>query len=243
MLAFSNALAHLTNLSPRVEVHGDEEKRAADLAFSLTTSNLYLDMLAPGLRAALYTHAPGATQDMIDSELLTKLRYPLMDAFRWMIALENAAVDIASNVMLRECKVNKVRISPLEGGSVEVAFRVQCYPSQDEAGTLYMLQRQEVRLSIIPEADPPTRRQPKVDTQTLDLIPSSDSHALALAILGDYGYTVLVDEIRVWSAEELEGAMHYCEQLSEIGTSGAAPPVPEVLRRFPRVLPQHEEGQ
>ena len=73
---------------------------------------------------------------------LPLLRFPLMSGFRWGHEYAGHLLQVhigfsgASDVEMPACKVNKFSISPLDGGSVSIMFRVQGHPDAEGLGVL-----------------------------------------------------------------------------------------------------------
>jgi hypothetical protein len=132
----------LQHLNVRNEKHGDEDATALDLKFSRTAGNDCLDAFHPDLMVALYFRAKEA-DDQAEIEgvpkVMTNLRFPRMAPLGWALDLTGCTVvveygiDEASSITLNDCKVNKFKIEPAEGGSVTVAFRVQTSSIPDGA--------------------------------------------------------------------------------------------------------------
>jgi len=159
----------LDHVQSRIELHGEEKVLAIDLSMHYTGSNLVLEDVAPGLRETLFTaHArqPGKrAQGEIDLPVddLPHLRAPaLVPPLRLDCELEGATVVVSNgikaktSIQLNLCKVHKVRVTAIEGGSTEVKFSVSCATGIDAqiVGTLSMKQQQEIELTMVgPKAD------------------------------------------------------------------------------------------
>jgi hypothetical protein len=159
----------LDHVQSRIELHGEEKVLAIDLSMHYTGSNLVLEDVAPGLRETLFTaHArqPGKrAQGEIDLPVddLPHLRAPaLVPPLRLDCELEGATVVVSNgikaktSIQLNLCKVHKVRVTAIEGGSTEVKFSVSCATGIDAqiVGTLSMKQQQEIELTMVgPKAE------------------------------------------------------------------------------------------
>lgn len=126
----------LNKASPRKEHHGDELVQAIDLDVTWQTTNLSLVMLDPWLIDCLY-HRNAATeaQASIDGVDITLPNLRLVDLhmpLKWdhELAGRNFRVNYGSggrsDLILSTCNVKKFKITALEGGTVEIAFQVQC---------------------------------------------------------------------------------------------------------------------
>lgn len=122
--------ANLNNVHHRVEKFGEGSKLACDLEFSFDSSNDFLSEFHPTLKWSLYDRPQ--TPDLADTDShMPVLRYPKVGRLTWDQDWVNCKLTIhrlKDNIVLAECKVNKVRITPKDGGSVEIQFRAQFYP-------------------------------------------------------------------------------------------------------------------
>jgi hypothetical protein len=168
----------ITNVNPRTEKHGEENKLACDIAINVTLSNEVLYDFEGGLKYALYKKDE-ENPDLLDSPtLLTKLKFPLLGAIKWAaeLQLQTLIVDFGiggiSDIKLTECKVNKFVFNCQEGGSVEINFRVQAHPDQDQIGKLCTLIQQEVNITLRPSTGEeqlvtPEQKQARADAESL----------------------------------------------------------------------------
>ncbi len=172
MLEFSQPTSvFLDHVQPRVELHGDEHVHAIDLSLTYTGGNHVLDQVAPGLRSTLFTalvkqpsKKPQGDIDLPVDEL-PHLRAPaLVPPLRVDSEIEGATVVVSNgikastSIRLTECKVHKLRVTAIEGGSTEVKFSVSSASGIDAqiVGALSMKQQQEIELTLV---------GPKVDGQ------------------------------------------------------------------------------
>lgn len=129
----------LVNKSERLEKHGTEDVLACDLEFIFATDNGILACFAPSLKSALY-EKPSVQGELVEDEAhLTALRFPSLGLLKWETgALKGAVVTFhgatgeKSNTVLEGVDVNKFRLAPMEGGTVNVHFRVQVSPLDDK---------------------------------------------------------------------------------------------------------------
>jgi hypothetical protein len=154
---------HLDHVQSRVEHHGDDKVPAIDLALTLKAHNRVLDSLHPQLRAMLF-NANGAPQDdeqqqgldLPISELpnvrVPGVAYPIKLDFEQQGArlFVEYGIDAGSGVQLTLCKLHKVRVTPIEGGSCEIKFALSSSAEIDEhvIGLLSMLQQQEITVTL-----------------------------------------------------------------------------------------------
>jgi len=132
----------LEHLNTRSEQHGDDLVTAIDLKFSMDCGNAVLDLFHPQLRRMLFCkleNQPAKDQGELalgEPPDLPNLRWPQLDALRWMEELTGRTLTLSygiggeSDIVLRDCRINNLKIEPLEGGTVHLVFRVQCVPPQ-----------------------------------------------------------------------------------------------------------------
>lgn len=153
----------LDNTNSRMQKHGEENVPALDLAITLTANNKVLDLIHHALRPTLFC-AQGAqgkapTQAEMDLPVddLPNVRFPHLDypvKYDSMLTGYTLTVDYGrggeSNLRLKTCDIKTFKITPIEGGSVEVKFTVQCADGVDEriVGKLSMLQQSEISITL-----------------------------------------------------------------------------------------------
>src|SRR5262245_29628505 len=129
-----------SHMNTRTEKHGEDDVLAVDLDMSMATENDNLAMFHPTLKWSLYDKPDIAGADLVDktkAEQLIRLRYPLLPAIRWDLEMVNVKVTFhygiakRSDLVLQDCKVNKFRIEPKDGGTVQLAWRVQANPTHE----------------------------------------------------------------------------------------------------------------
>lgn len=148
----------------RLEKHGEEDVLAADLEFSLETSNVDLAMFHPELRAALYrgTEAEAQAELVEDKNHMPVLRFPeISESIKWAgQPMKEAELRIHTHknperhLVFAETTVGKFRLECKDGGTVVIRFRAQIYPSDEGAGKLSGLLRDgECTISVTPKAE------------------------------------------------------------------------------------------
>jgi len=153
-LTLSRHQCTFAHFNARSELNGDERVPAADLKIQTTIPNTLLDGFHPELCAALYLF-DGAQDDLPNIEQARKVRrFHDLAAFPWGGSIVGARVTLHigvtgdQDVELVECTIDKFVIEALEGGSVKIAFRIKCEPSEHDAGKLYTLSQKLIELSI-----------------------------------------------------------------------------------------------
>lgn len=148
--------ATLRTVTPRTEIHGDEKVSAVSLGLSITGPNTLLDALDGGkLRHALYMAVPDQDElpGVEPSTPLLRARgielAKLAGTFEgWTVTFEHGLGD-DSAIVLGYSKVDNFRCKPMEGGSIELLFRVGTSDiNEEEAGALFGKLGQEVMVTI-----------------------------------------------------------------------------------------------
>lgn len=149
-LELTDANGTLENLNTRTEKVGPDKVPAADLKITCPLSADILAFFSPTLKAHLFnTEGP---RDLADG---MQVRYPHMD-YPLGIDEEMTGAELKIAYGVREpmeftdCKVNQFRLTPMEGGSVILGFRVQCRPDERQIGKLYLLQEQGITVTLEP---------------------------------------------------------------------------------------------
>lgn len=154
--------ALLTSVTPRTEVHGDNRVFAISLGLKITGPNTLLDKLTPALRHMIYTAKPDAEPELDGIEASTPLlRCPGVELMHLKVSLEgwtlaiDASFDEDNPITIGGCKVDKFRISPSQGGTVDLMFRVGSNDiDQGEAGWLCSHLAREIWITLTPPEKP-----------------------------------------------------------------------------------------
>lgn len=144
----------LNNYNPRTEKHGQDSEPASSLQFKMTGLNTLLDLIDPDLRETYFVADP-AKYD-IEEGYLPSLRFPLMPSIVWNLVQPGCRVTIhgeletSKDLNLINAEIKSFQITLKEGGSVEIAFTVNCHPNEDEAGWIYIHMKTGMTISIEP---------------------------------------------------------------------------------------------
>lgn len=166
MFSLPSTRATLSSLNCRNELHGTDRVPTVDLGFTLTVSNVVLDSLGCGpLRKMFYTKGSGAgdeqgtltgvspisdTPNLRSDALLMPVKLDL-DLTGYTVVIDRGLGDEKSNIALADCKVNKFGLDLLNGGSVEIAVRVQKAGVDDHLpGLLLAMLGAETAISLTP---------------------------------------------------------------------------------------------
>jgi hypothetical protein len=122
--------ATLVSITNREENHGEDKVPAISLRVKLRGPNTMLDWLEKTLRPALYTKVKG--QQPIEGVEITSpnLRTKCMEHIAlvakyegWTLHVDHG-IDESEPVTFGGCKVDAFRVLPMEGGTVEITFRI-----------------------------------------------------------------------------------------------------------------------
>lgn len=148
--------ATLRTVTPRTELHGDEKVSAISLGLSIKAADTLLDALDGGkLRNALYMAVPGQDQLPGVEPSTPLLRARGIEEVKcagtlegWTVRFEHG-IDDDSAIVLGGSKIDRFRVIPTEGGSVELLFRVGTSDiDEGEAGALFGKLGQEVMITV-----------------------------------------------------------------------------------------------
>lgn len=158
MFSLERQKATFANLNLRAEKHGDENIPAADLHFTVVASNDVLSEFDPELKSAFYRKPRSGEQDELDVSpgYLPKLRFPKMGGWKWEYEITGGLLTVhygtggRSDIALDMKKVDAFKFNPMDGGSVEISFRVRCAPDEKQVGKLSRLIKDEIEISLEP---------------------------------------------------------------------------------------------
>lgn len=179
MFQTDTVTAVLSSVNPRAEVHGDDQVPAVDFGLTFDSPNAVLEHFGPQLLPSLYAKAaardaaPAAAQGELEAvapvSVLPYLRNPTIDS-AIKVRFEGVGYAVRfdhglggeSDIVFAGVKVNNVRLTAKEGGTVSVALRVQVTePEADAIGRLCQRVGQEVTVSLTP----PASEQPKLEAK------------------------------------------------------------------------------
>lgn len=145
----------LTSATPRTETHGDNRVIAISLGLTLKGPNTILDRLSPTLRDTLYKAAEA--QDVLPGveETTPLLRTRGIEQLTlggsldgWVLTVAHGIGDDTA-IVLGGCKVDKFRLAPHEGGSVDLLFRIGSSDvDAEELGLLCSKLGQEISIAL-----------------------------------------------------------------------------------------------
>ncbi len=154
-LELRGANATLESINLRTEKCGPDKVPAADLKISCAQGADVLAHFSPTLKAFLF-HTEGTLDLAGGYELRDRhLCYPLSRDEEMTGATVEIGYGPGEPMAFDDSKVNAFKLTPINGGSVIVGFRVQCRPTPEQVARLYQLQETGIELSVIP-AELPT---------------------------------------------------------------------------------------
>ena len=149
-LELSKVTATLENLNLRMEKSGEGKVPAADLKISAAQSADVLANFSPTLKSFLF-HTDG-TLDLAGGMALRDphLQFPIGRDEEMTGATVKIGFGVGEPMKFEDAKVNTFKLTPMDGGSVIVGFRVQCRPTPEQVAKLYTLQETGIELSLTP---------------------------------------------------------------------------------------------
>jgi hypothetical protein len=148
-LEFTNQTGTFEHFNPRTEKDGQDKVPAADLKISCPMPPDVLAHFRPDLKHTLFV----VDKDLAGEVLRVRdphIQYPIARDEEMTGATVSIDFGIGDPMVFDDAKVNSFRITPSDGGTVYLQFRVQCRPTQDEGGKLYWLQEKGITFSLEP---------------------------------------------------------------------------------------------
>ena len=129
----------VAHINFRGEKHGEETVPAVDIKLTLKTGNDVLSLFDGALKSSLYWKAVAPAAGDPQGELdgvepvsdLPNLRFPLLGPLRWekewtgFTTVLDIGLGGKSALHLEDCKIGNFVLTPLEGGTVDLSWRVQ----------------------------------------------------------------------------------------------------------------------
>lgn len=153
MFSLQKQTAKLCSFNPRSEIHGEEKVSAADLGIQIKVSNDVLSEFDPLLKSSLYAKAD---QGDIEPGHLPALKFPKMGAVKWAHEFVGYEIMIhygaseKQNIVMADCKLDKIKFDCQVGGTVVMNFRVVAHPAEKDAGRLCGMIQQDLTLTLTP---------------------------------------------------------------------------------------------
>ena len=162
--------AKLTSVTPRTEMHGDDEVPAVSIGVEIECANTLLDLIDPQIRHALYKPKPDATPELPGVEASTPvLRCNSIDRVKlttahegWTLHVHHSIDEATPPWAFGGTKVDNLSVEAKQGGTV--VLRLRCGTSDvDEArmGWLCVHKGQVITLALL--APKPGEERPAGD--------------------------------------------------------------------------------
>ena len=147
--------ALLKTFTPRTEKHGDDEVSAASLGLKIIGPNTLLDIVQPGVRDMLYKASESQDQLPGVDPHTPLLRAKGVETVKlaacfdgWTLKIDHG-LDGGDPFVIGGSRVDKFVVTPHEGGSVEIDFRVGSSDiDETEAGWLYGHQKHDITITL-----------------------------------------------------------------------------------------------
>ena len=157
--------AKLSSVTPRSEVHGEDEKPAVSLGLSITASGAILDSVDADIRGRVFKRSDSETLPGV-AEALTVLAcnsiaYIALDKKYegWTLEVDDGADD-SKPTKFGGCKVDGFKVEPLQGGSVNLRMRIGTSDIDAErSGMLNMHVGQSIWVRVTPPNFPGEGKQ------------------------------------------------------------------------------------
>ena len=147
--AVSGVTATLENVNLRTEKSGPDKIPAIDMKLSCAQNADVLANFSPTLKNFLFEVSVDLAGDVMavrDSHL----GYPLSRDEEMSGAKVSIGYGPGAPMLFDDCKVNAFKLTPMEGGTVILGFRVQCRASPEQVARLYELLERGIELTIEP---------------------------------------------------------------------------------------------
>ncbi|CAJ6109681.1 Uncharacterised protein [Burkholderia pseudomallei] len=158
MFNVQDTLAKITSCTNRSEKHGKEREPAISIGLTLVGGGELLDQFDVALRPMLYRKPqPKPGELPMEHAGLTELRFPQLRNMRWdksypgYLLRFHIGASGAEDVLLPECEIKEISFVTMDGGSVEVSFKVNAHPKDDEDhGKIGRRVQQEIGITLTP---------------------------------------------------------------------------------------------
>ncbi|MBC8638298.1 hypothetical protein IAG25_15870 [Caballeronia sp. EK] len=150
MIDFQQHELRITHVNVRSELHGDDEILAMDLKIETDLPNTSLDKLDGSLRLALFQGDEDPDLLGKDGGHLPHLKFPSLGPLSWNGSVSPVSLVLhlgtkKNELLLTDGKLNKLRLSPREGGTCGVVCRLQVHPNEDEAAKIMTVLKHAVK--------------------------------------------------------------------------------------------------
>lgn len=165
--------ARVASVNGRQELNGEEHRLACDIGIEVNQSNRFLDKLDTRLLETFYWKNPSGANDQAELEGVERvtdfpnLRFEhLVTPIKWAEKFEDGEFrvhhgdDPADDIVLREVKINEIKLTPKEGGTVLVGLRIQGHPDEGDLARLFTVLQSEVTITVDTDPDDEEEQAP-----------------------------------------------------------------------------------
>jgi hypothetical protein len=156
MFQLIQQVCKIAHVNLREEKHGEESVTAIDMKLLASLSNDFLSYLSPTLKASLYGKPDGSVQGTLVHDnpgYMPRLLYPELPMLGWVGEMVKAQVVLhgakKSQDLVLEATVNKLKLAPMDGGTVIITFRVQVVPESAVLGKLAGMLGMELKVTVV----------------------------------------------------------------------------------------------
>ncbi|TDV04650.1 hypothetical protein [Paraburkholderia caballeronis] len=161
--------AKINSVNGRDELHGDEHVLACDIGLEFNQSNRFLDKLDGALVETFYWRNPSSddvrqenvegVERFTDFPNLRPVMESLAFPMKWLGKYEEALFilhhgeDDDRDIRLGDVKVNEIKFTPKEGGTVLVSARIQGHPHEGDLARLFTVLQREATVTVDTDPD------------------------------------------------------------------------------------------
>lgn len=147
---------HVTSVTNRTELHGDERMPAVSIAVEIEAANTLLDIIDPKIREALYKavedqdNLPGIEQSTPVLRCNSFERHTLPTSHEgWTLSVDDG-IDDTDPMTFGGVKVDKFSVEAKQGGTIVLRFRMGTSDvDADKLGKLAMHNGQSIWITLI----------------------------------------------------------------------------------------------
>lgn len=162
MLDLERQTGTLTNLNLRTEKHGDENVPGVDIKICIKVSNDTLPEFHSRLKSSFYRAPDPSEMDMVDEAQAQEGAMPLtrlifgskVAGLKWNDEFLNVTTIVhygtggKSDIVLEDTTIDGLVFEFMDGGTVQILFRVKCNPDEKQIGKLAALNGGEIEFSL-----------------------------------------------------------------------------------------------
>jgi hypothetical protein len=167
MFELKNQNVKIQHINVRTEKIGPEKMLVADLKINVKETNDVLSEFDPLLKSALYERDLARQGELIDDpNHLPNLKFPKMGSISWDSEFSDYDLTLhlgiggKSDIKLADCKVDRFRFEPQDGGTVDLTFRATIKPLSAQIGRICDFLEKDVEITLLHDPKPePTQKE------------------------------------------------------------------------------------